>query len=183
MPIWIIISFIVVSALCIFSIIKLFSQNKKPYAKQARSTYIIYAVIFFAVWIFNIDVPAYQLLLSMLTILGSCFFGHYLEFYTKSKTFDRYLHGFGSFSFSLLTYCILDDYISTGGSVLFRAIFFFLLGNTLGVLFEFLEMMHDAKKKKEPKSQKGLRDTDMDMIFNMIGSLLAGIFAYFWILK
>ncbi|MGI6261320.1 MAG: hypothetical protein ACOYJR_05715 [Acutalibacteraceae bacterium] len=92
------------------------------------------------------------------------------------------LHAFGAFSFSLFLYCILDDFIPTGGSLLFRSLFIFLLGNTLGVFFELLEMLHDTKKKKESKSQKGLRDTDMDMIFNLFGSAPAGLFAYFRIL-
>lgn len=182
MPIWIIISFLVLSALCIFSAVKLFSNNRKAYAKAALGAYIFYAAVYLAIWIFRIDVPPYLLLLTMLTVLGSSFFGHYLECYTKSRTFDRYLHGFGTFSFALLTYCVMDDFITTGGSMLFRAVFIFFAGNTVGVLFELFEMLHDVTNKTEPKSQKGLRDTDMDMCFNLIGSVLAGVFAYFWLL-
>lgn len=182
MPLWIILSYCIIAVLCIFSIVKLFTTEKKFYAKSALSTYIFYTIIFLAVWIFKIAVPAYTLFLTMLTILGACFFGHYLGGYTKSNTFDRYLHAFGAFSYSLLTYCILDDFVDTGSSVLFQAIFIFLVGNTLGVFFELIEMFHD-RKKDEPKSQKGLQDTDMDMLFNLIGSFIAGVFAYFWLLQ
>lgn len=181
MDVWIIISYGIVSAFCIFSVVKLFSKKKKVYAKSALATYLFYTAVFLALWIFNIKVPSYQLLLTMLTILGACFFGHYLECYTKSKTFDRYLHGFGSFSFSLLTYSVLSHFIETGGSLLFQALFVFLIGNTLGVIFELVEMRHDRKTRV--KSQKGLIDTDMDMLFNLFGSILAGIFAYFWLLQ
>lgn len=181
MPLWIIISYCVTAAFSIFSIVKLYSDGKKSYGKAALSTYIFYTVLFLAVWFLNIAVPSYLLLLSMLVVFGACFLGHYLGGYTKSRTFDRYLHAFGAFSYSLFAYCILDNYIDTGGSLLFQAIFIFLAGNTLGVLFEFTEMWHD-RKKDEPKSQKGLRDTDMDMLANLIGSALAGVYAYFWLL-
>lgn len=184
MDVWILISFGIVSALCIFSVVKLFTKKKKVFANSALSTYLFYTVIFLALWVFNIKVPPYQLLLTMLTVLGACFLGHYLECYTKSKTFDRYLHAFGSFSFSLLTYSILNHFIVTGGSLLFRALFIFLIGNTLGVFFELVEMHHDKKiKLKNVKSQKGLKDTDTDMLFNLFGSVLAAVFAYFWLLQ
>ncbi len=181
MPVWLLIVYGIVSAMCIFSAVKLFSQDKKIYAKSALAAYFFYLAVFLAIWIFQIHVPSYLLLLTMLTILGACFFGHYLGGYTKSKTFDRYLHGFGSFSFALLTYCVVDHYVNTGGSLLFRALFVFLTGNTLGVFFELIEMVSDGKHSV--KSQKGLQDTDMDMLFNLMGSLLAGVFAYFWLLQ
>lgn len=182
MPIWIMSSFCITSALCVFSIIKLYSTGKKPYGKASLSTYIVYTLLFLAIWVFQVSVPPYLLFLTMLVIIGTCFLGHYLGGYTKSRTFDRYLHAFGAFSFSLMTYCVLDDFINTGSSLLFQAIFIFLSGNTLGVLFEFIEMWHDGKNKKEPKSQKGLRDTNMDMLSNLVGSILAGIYAYIWLL-
>lgn len=182
MPLWIIISYFIVAVLCIFSVVKLFANSKTSYAKQALSTYIFYTVFFVLIWFFKIAIPPYVLLLTLLTILGACFFGHYLGGYTKSRTFDRYLHAFGAFSFSLMTYCTLDDFINTGSSLFFQAIFIFLAGNTLGVLFELFEMCHDTKKD-EPKTQKGLRDTNMDILFNLIGSMSAGIFSYFWLLQ
>ncbi|KAF5072959.1 hypothetical protein DSECCO2_196660 [anaerobic digester metagenome] len=183
MPLWIIISYSIITALCIFSVIKLFARGDIPYAKEALSTYIFYTIFFVAIWIFQIEIPTYILLLTMLTILFACFLGHYLGGYTKSRTFDRYLHAFGSFSFALVTYCTLDNFISTGSSILFQAIFIFCAGNTLGVFFELIEMCHDVSKKDEPKTQKGLRDTDMDMLCNLIGSTLAAVFSFFWLLQ
>jgi hypothetical protein len=180
MPGWILISYLVVSVLCIFGAVKLFGADQKSYGKSALSSYLAYTVVFLAIWIFRVEVPAYTLFLTMLAVLGNCFFGHYMGGYTKSKTYDRYLHAFGTFSFALFVYCILVNFVEAGGSRLFRAIFIFSLGGTLGVLFEMIEMLHD-KKKNEEKSQKGLQDTNMDMLANLIGSLLAAIFAYFWL--
>lgn len=183
MPLWIIISYSIITALCVFSVIKLFKRGDIPYAKEALSTYIAYTIFFVAIWVFHIAIPDYVLFLTMLTILGACFLGHYLGGYTKSRTFDRYLHAFGSFSFSMFTYCTLNHFINTGSSKLFQAMFIFCAGNTLGVFFELLEMSHDISKKDEPKTQKGLRDTDMDMLFNLIGSSVAAAFSFFWLLQ
>lgn len=180
MPLWIIISFLVLSAFCIFSIAKLFGRGEKEYAKSALSTYAFYTILFFVMWIFKLSMPSFIILLSMITVLIACFIGHYLRYYTQSKTFDRYLHAFGSFSFSLLTYFILSNIMDTHASKLFQGIFIFLTGNTLGVFFELIEAKHD--RKAVTKSQKGLKDTDMDMLFNLIGSGISGIFACFWLL-
>lgn len=178
---WINVTFGILTVFCVFAIYQLFKEGKKPYAKAAISTYGVFAVLFLVIGIFKVNIPPYTLILGMLTIFGACFLGHYLGGYTKSRTFDRYLHAFGSFSFSLLIYFFMEHFITTGGSLLFRAIVVFLMGNTLGVFFELIEMYHDVKKKKEPKSQKGLRDTDMDMLFNLMGAFLAGVGFYVWL--
>lgn len=170
------------SALCIFAAVRLFLAHKPDYGKSILGVWLFYTAVFFSIWIFQISVPPYLLPLTMLTVLGSCYLGYYLRLYDTSRVFDRYLHAFGTFSFALLTGCILDDFLTTGGSTLYRALFIVLLGNTLGVLFELTEMLHDSKKRM-PKSQRGLRDTDLDLLFNLIGSILAGGFAYFLILQ
>ena len=116
-----------------------------------------------------------------LTALACCFCGYYLDLYNHSPyVFDRSLHAFGAFSFSLTAYCIIAGVTQPGGSLLFRALFVFCIGNTLGAVFELLEAAHDSKKNVPVKGQKGLQDTNMDMLFNAIGSLLAGVFSYFF---
>jgi VanZ family protein len=115
----------------------------------------------------------------MLAILFTCFFGYYLEYYLRSKTFDRYLHTFGSFSFAQLSFCILDDFIDTNSSKIFRSAFIFLLGNTIGIIYELIEAKLDTTA--DIKNQKGLKDTNMDLLFDMVGSLLASVVAYFWL--
>lgn len=176
MPIWVVVCYVIVSAGCIFAIAGLYEKRKKQIAKSALSAYLSYTLVFLAIWIFKLTVPSYLILLTMLAVVLACFFGDYLGYYTRSKTFDCYLHVYGSFSFALFTYCLLDDVMEVGGSKIFLALSVFLIGNTLGALFELIEAGHDARNKI--KSQKGLRDTDMDMLSNLIGSVLAGVFAY-----
>lgn len=181
MATWIIFSTIILAILCIFAAMKLYNKNQPEYAKAVLTSCIAFLISFVVIWLFNIDVPSYIIFLAILTVLISCFFGHYLGLYTSSNTFERYLHGFGSFAFSLYFYCIIDHFFNSGSSRLFQAIFIFLLGNTIEVIFELLEAKHDTKSNV--KSQKGLKDTNIDMLFNVFGSILAGIFAYIWILK
>lgn len=183
MPLWIVLVYAVVLAFGIFGAVRLIQANKPAYAKAVLVTYVFYTTVFALVWILKIVVPPYLLLLTMLTVWGSCFLGHYRQLYNTSKVFDRYLHAFGTFSFALFTYCVLDDFLQTGGSQIYQALFVTLLGNTLGVIFELTEMLHDLKKQNEPRCQKGLLDTDMDQLFNLGGSILAGLFAYLWILQ
>lgn len=182
MPIWIIIVYLAVIALLVYGAVKLYSSNKPEYGKAVLASLIFYTVVLVAIWVFNIEVPPYQILLSMLTVFISCFIGHYLQLYNKSKVFDRYLHAFGTFSFALFTFSILDDFLLAGGSRLYQALFIVFLGNTLGVMFELFEMSHDIKPNV-PRAQKGLIDTDMDQLFNLIGSILAGAVAYIWIIE
>jgi len=180
MPVWIVVSYLIVSACCVFSVARLYRRQRKGSALSALSAYLSYTLAFLAIWIFGLIVPSYLILLTMLTVLLACAVGDYLGYYERSKIFDRYLHAYGSFSFALFSYCVLDDLTQVGGSKIFRALCVFLIGNTLGALFELIEARHDTKSKV--KSQKGLKDTDMDMLSNMIGSVLAGVFAYVWLL-
>lgn len=180
MPVWILICYLIVSVFVIFAIVRLYGRGEKVHAKSALTQYAAYTIIFIALYFFHLSVPSYALLLTMLTVLLSSFCGHYLGYYTRFGTFDRYLHAFGTFSFSLMIYCIINSLLETGGSKFFRALVVFLIGNTLGAVFELGEAAGDSGKKT--KNQKGLKDTNFDMLCNLIGASLSGVFAYFWML-
>ena len=180
MPVWLMISFVFVSAGCIYSAAKLFGSGKKAYAKSVLKSYILYTLLFLALWIFKVNIPSYIIFLTMLMVLANCFIGYYHRYYVRSKTFDRFLHAFGAFSFSLMAFLTLNHFISTGSSTLFKALSVFFVGNTLGLIFELAEACHDSKNKV--KDQRGLKDTDFDMFCDAIGSALAAVFAYFFIL-
>lgn len=114
---------------------------------------------------------------SILTIIGHSLVGNYLGYYHKSKTYDRGLHFFGSFSFSLLVFLILNNAVIPFYSNRFYvSLFVITLGISIGALFEILEFIHDSVSKKAA-CQHGLADTNFDMIFNMLGALIAGVVA------
>lgn len=115
MPVWILICYLIVSVFVIFAIVRLYGRGEKVHAKSALTQYAAYTIIFIALYFFHLSVPSYALLLTMLTVLLSSFCGHYLGYYTRFGTFDRYLHAFGTFSFSLMIYCIINSLLETGG--------------------------------------------------------------------
>ncbi len=87
--------------------------------------------------------------------------------------FDRYLHTYGSFSFALLAYSLVLNLFVTGGSKAYQSLFVFTIGMALGAIFELIEARSDWKKGSN--NQRGLQDTNMDMLGDLIGSLLAGV--------
>lgn len=180
MPVWLIILFILFSLLLIYAAAALFKKGKKQFGKAAISIYVLYAIIFLAVWIFKLSIPTYLIFLTMLSIFIAAFFGYYRAWYNRSKVFDRYVHVFTPFSFALFIYCVIQNLFLTGGSIAFQSLFIFTIGMTLGSLNELLEAAIDAKSNAN--NQRGLKDTNTDLFAGLIGSLLAGVFAYFFLL-
>lgn len=170
--------FVLFVILLTYATVKLFRQNETVRAKAAMNTGLFFSLLFLWILIFRLQVPYWTILLSMAAAFISGFWGQYLRMYFRSNTFDRYLHAFGTFSFSLLFFYLLDHFVTMGGSSLFLAVFTFLLGNTLGVIFELLEFSHDQTAKSPSKSQHGLKDTNTDMLFNLFGAILAAGFVY-----
>ncbi len=101
-------------------------------------------------------------------------FGQYLELYKTSLYFDKGLHVIGSFIICLFIYQVL---ISLVGNDLSNKVLVFILissvGITLGVLLEILEFILDILFKAN--NQKGLLDTNLDLLLNAGGAFLAGL--------
>jgi Na+/melibiose symporter-like transporter len=116
----------------------------------------------------------------MLALFLNSFAGYYLEYFWRSARFDRYLHAYSVFSYALLFYFIIMRLTDSGGTKLFHALFIVFLGISLGTLFEISEFRTDSKRNT--RMQKGLKDTNFDIIFDIAGASAAGLFAYFAIL-
>lgn len=138
--------------------------------------FVGFALLLTAYFIWRFVIPYYVLFLMLATIFLHTFVGFYLDYYEKSQTFDRFLHAFGTFSSALLMFHLLKNLLTFSGSRLFIAVFVFILGLACGAVFELFEFTADAFKKSH--NQKGLRDTNFDLLFNFIGSLLASLFMF-----
>lgn len=161
-------------------IIQFAKKKKSLFLQSTIASLIGIAILLTAIILLKITVPYYVLLLCFLVVLIHNYFGYYLDLYSKSRVFDRYLHAFGSFSFSLLLYYFLGRFIEYGGSRVFRALYIMLLGIGISNIFEILEFANDSTKGTN--MQKGLKDTNLDIIFNIAGAFIAAVFAYFIIL-
>jgi hypothetical protein len=164
----------------IFIIYKLYKNKKKVGSHSTLINFTLVCVLLLFIWLFHISIPYYILLLCMIALFLNSYVGYYLEYFWKSTKFDRYLHGYGIFSYTLLFYFIITHLIESGGTKLFHALFIVFLGISLGAIFEISEFRTDSKRNT--RMQKGLKDTDFDIMFDIIGSGAAGLFAYFAIL-
>jgi hypothetical protein len=87
---------------------------------------------------------------------------------------------FGSFSFALFVYRLIQLFLNPVISPkLYSALFVFTLGVVLGAISDILEFLYDALFKS--KKQKGLIDTDFDLIVDLTGAAAAGIGAYYYL--
>jgi len=159
----------------VFTVIRYVKTGKSNCVKYTAVPAGLFVIYLLALCIFGINIPYLVLTLATITVFLHTVAGHYLDMYQRVKHFDRYLHGFGSFSFALLIYLTLSQVTDPGGSVIFRAVFVATLGIAAGAVFEVIEFLHDRKNK--PKMQRGLKDTDFDIIFDVIGSVAAALLA------
>ncbi|MEA4973688.1 MAG: hypothetical protein VB119_11065 [Candidatus Metalachnospira sp.] len=174
---------IIYYALDFFILIRLFAKKSLINFKHNFTDFLASSALLLIIYYFKIRVPYVVLIFYIMALLINSLFGYYLDYFNKSKYFDRYLHGYSSFAFSLLFYFIIIRFISSGGSKIFQALFISFLGITIGVIFEIFEFLNDIKQNN-PKTQrslmqKSLNDTDFDLIFNIIGSVSGAVFAYF----
>ena len=161
----------------IWIVIRFIILKNHLYLQAVLTAFILLFLYILSELIFDIGVPKLILLSVMASVFIQTFFGYYLDLFMRSKVFDRYLHAFGTFSFALFFYSLLNIMLSPSISPrIFISIFVFTLGMTVGAAFEIIEFVMD--KIKHTKMQKNLKDTDFDMIFDSIGSLLAAAVAY-----
>lgn len=170
----------------IFILSQLHKNKNRINFKRDITSLISSSILLIIIYLFKISIPYIILIFFIISLLIGSFFGYYLDYYNKLKHFDRYLHGYDSFSFSLLFYFIIINFMQSGGSKIFRAFFISFLGITIGVVFEIIEFLTDIKQQEvkthRTAMQKGLSDTDSDLIFNFIGSILGAVLAYFFYL-
>lgn len=164
----------------IFSIVILFTSiavfNKKQYNFLVENivTYICYLIFLIMQYKLKFHVMVFIVLLVLITIIGNNLIGNYLNVYNSSKHYDRFLHALGSFSFSLFFYSILDKItIHTIYPKFYVSIFIITLGISLGCIYEIYEFILDSTTKLN--NQHGLKDTNFDLISDVIGSIIAGI--------
>jgi VanZ family protein len=122
----------------------------------------------------NFRIKNYIKILLIITFILHSSFGQYINLYQKNNWFDKGLHLFGTFAFSLLLYAIMTALIDVNtNSKIYAFIVISSIGITVGVFFELLEFTLDIATGS--KHQHGLNDTNLDIIFNMIGAYLSGV--------
>lgn len=149
-----------------------------------QTSYLVESIFIYSAYIFyaylekkgKIFVRWFILALGLINAIIHSYMGHYLRFYDTSLYFDKFLHVYGIFSFSLVSYSIIvmSPNISIN-SKLWIFIIVALCGITIGALFEIVEFTMDTVFKTQ--GQKGLLDTNLDLVSDVVGALAAGLFA------
>ena len=165
---------IIFSIVILFTGIAVFKKKKYNFLIENIITYISYLIFLIVQYKLKFHVMAFIILLVLITIIGNNLIGNCLNVYNRSKYYDRFLHAFGSFSFSLFFYSILDKIIiHTIYPKLYVSIFVTTIGISLGCIFEIYEFILDSTTNSN--NQHGLTDTNFDLISDVIGAIIAGI--------
>ena len=170
--------FIVFAAAELCIIFQLKRRKQKTGLRATVMSFSLISLLTVAIYLFRLDISLFLMILAVVSVFLDSYIGYYQNFYRKSKVVDRGVHCYNTFALSLLFYNIIMLLTEEGGSKTFRALFVLLLGIALGSVHEILEFIADIRHNTQ--MQKGLKDTNFDIIFNMIGSISAAAAAYFF---
>jgi len=155
--------------------------DNRLYFKSLLVSNIIFALYVAADEVFGIGVPYLIRCLVIVAMFLHTFFGYFKDLYTRSQTFDRYLHVYGGFAYALFVYSLFTHIFQASVSPApFAALMVAFTGMTVGGVFEIIEYLID--RGMPVKTQRGLKDTDVDLICDAIGSAAAGIAAWIFML-
>jgi uncharacterized membrane protein YjdF len=119
----------------------------------------------------------YVRVLVGLTIFLDAFLGYYFDLYVTSFVFDQFLHVFGTYACSLFGYILLAQILVNPVVKVVKFILVVSLGLSLGATYEILEFFTDYISNPMPPSQPSLLDTDLDLVGDALGALLAAAHA------
>lgn len=175
---WLLIAFVCFLLFGAYTTVMLCRKNQRLIADNILS-YGLFSAFYLLMPRLSLNIPGYILVLVMIAIVLHSYLGNLRNLYKRSRTFDRYLHAFGSFAFSLFTYALLTSAfgreIEPKG---FAAVITGALGLAVGVIWELSEFFRD--KLFTSRHQMGLHDTNFDLLFNFTGSALAALFVCFF---
>lgn len=177
MPVLVWAAFIILTAIEAYIVFRLARQKEPVLIKNVIPAYLLFTAYVLIAHFTRLRVPDVVMIIAMASLFVHTFLGYYLRLYGRTKTFDRGCHAFGCFAYSMLAYFTLTALFSEAIPPALAGIIIASLGITLGVFVEIIEFVFDLRKHIEIKLQRGLRDTNFDLLSDVIGSALAGVFA------
>lgn len=162
--------FLVIQLVLIFELAR---SGQSSYARSVMVTTFLWGVYTFLEARYGLYMNAYVRAMVIISILADSFFGSYLDLYTTSFIFDKILHVFGSYSFSLFAYILAIQLLNHSVNRSFKFVLIVSLGLSIGAFYEILEFLTDTFSHPNPISQPSLLDTDLDLIGDLIGAIIA----------
>lgn len=162
--------FIAIQLVLIFELAR---SGQSSYARSVMVTTFFWGMYTFLEARYGFYMNTYVRTIVIISILADSFLGSYLDLYTTSFIFDKILHVFGSYSFSLFAYILAIQLVNHSVNPSFKFIFIVSLGLSIGAFYEILEFLTDTFSHPNPISQPSLLDTDLDLIGDLIGAIIA----------
>lgn len=160
----------------IFIIVLSIINKRTDSILEAILVAILYAVYVIVEIKYELYIGTYIKSTVIITLIGHTLLGNYIRFYDTSFIFDKILHLFGTYSFALFLYALLCYSIKELSCLnIYRFILVLSLGITLGSVFEIIEFIGDILFNPKRPYQNNLFDTNLDLIFNTAGAVIAGI--------
>jgi len=166
----------------VFIIYQFKHNGETVFIPMTLVSFLSFTAYIILITVFGLKLPGLVLIFATVSLFIHTFFGYYFKLYERTRKFDRVNHAIGAFAYGLLAYCTLTAIFGALVSRVSGAIFTGSLGVTLGVFIEIMEFASDSTRKKTVKMQKGLHDTDFDLIADVIGSACAAVYALLFIL-
>jgi hypothetical protein len=163
----------------IIIILGLAADRHFDYIRSMLATTFLWIVYTFVEVKCRLYMNNYIRILVVITLLSDGFFGYYLNLYETSFIFDKILHVFGTYALSLFFYVLAVQLLKNPVNRLFKLILVVCLGMGLGGFYEILEFLTDTISHPALVSQPSLLDTDLDLIGDLIGAIIAGVHASF----
>jgi hypothetical protein len=163
--------FIFIQILCIFA---LFSDGNFDYMRMALGNLFLWIIYMILEKRKKWRIPLYIRITTLLSITFNDYFGEYLNWYVTSSLYDRLQHLFGTYALTLWIFFVIQQFIQLKlTNKRLTIIFIFSLALALGLIYELLEFIEDEVFKPKIKNQPSLLDTDLDLISDLAGGILA----------
>ncbi|TQR17064.1 hypothetical protein [Psychrobacillus lasiicapitis] len=136
-------------------------------------------LLFWLVYIFlefklKWSIPLYIRIAVTISIISNDVLGELINLYVTSFLFDRIQHIFGTYSLTLWSFFIIQQFVQMKFiQKKLIIIFFITLSTTLGTFYEIFEFLQDELFKPVIKNQTSLLDTDLDLISDVVGGIIA----------
>jgi uncharacterized membrane protein YjdF len=163
--------FIIIQIICI---IALFKIKNYDYMRMASGNLFFWLIYMILEKKEHWRIPLYIRVITLLSITFNDFLGEYLDLYESSVIYDRLQHIFGTYALTLWIFFVIQQFIQIKLTNKRLSILFIIsLALALGTIYELLEFMEDQVFNPVIKNQPSLLDTNLDLISDLIGGIIA----------
>lgn len=155
--------------------IDLASQSNRDFAYNVAIKALLWLLFAMMELKYNFYMNNYARAVAIMATISDSFFGFYWGLYISSMVFDKVQHIFGTYAFSLFIYILVVQLLPGNVRSLFKFVLVMFIGLGLGSLYEIGEFIGDIVTTPTIPSQSSLLDTDLDLIMDALGAVIAAI--------